>query len=177
MLYATVVSTAYERIAAKLGASYTPEEAQAAGASVGRWEPFPDTVEALRRLSKHCRLIVLSNVDKDSFAPTKQSLEHGFTFDKVLTAQEIGSYKPDPRNFEFMLAVALNEFGVPKSQVLVTAQSLIHDHVPANRLDIRSVWIDRQGGGLKAENVKYDWRFATLGEMADALEAELSSTQ
>lgn len=176
MLYSKIVSSAYERIATHLNVTYTPEEATAAGESIKDWKPFPDTVDALRRLSKHYRLIILSNVDLESFAYTKPQLEHGFTFDKILTAQEIGSYKPDHRNFKYMLNVVETGFGIPKDQVLVTAQSLTHDHVPANELGLKSVWIDRPGGGLKREGVKWDWRFETLGDMADALEAELAQS-
>ena len=133
-------------------------------------------MDALRRLSKHYRLIILSNVDLESFEHTKPQLEHGFTFDKILTAQEIGSYKPDVRNFKYMVNVAETEFGIPKEQVLVTAQSLMHDHGPANELGLKSVWIDRSGGGLRREGVKWDWRFETLGDMADALDAELAQS-
>lgn len=174
MLYSKIISTAYERIATQINLTYTPEEATAAGESIRNWKPFPDTVDALRRLGQHYKLIILSNVDLQSFSYTKPQLEQGFMLDKILTAQEIGSYKPDHRNFLYMINVAQNEFGIPKEQVLVTAQSLKHDHAPANELGLRSVWINRVGGGLVKEGVRWDWEFSTLGEMADALEAELA---
>jgi FMN phosphatase YigB (HAD superfamily) len=64
------------------------------GASIGAWQPFPDSTAALAKLSAlGLKLVVLSNVDKASFARTRALLEQGFTFDHVFTAEEIGSYK------------------------------------------------------------------------------------
>lgn len=175
MLYSTLLSKVYERLAAKLETTCTVDEAKTFGESIRVWQPFPDTVDALARLSKHYVLMPLSNVDLESFSYTRKLLEHGFQFNKVLTAQEIGSYKPDEKNFLYMLNVAKNEFGVEKDQVLVTAQSLWHDHAPANKLGIASSWISRRQPAESAGDVKYDFRFTTLGDMADALEQELSN--
>jgi 2-haloacid dehalogenase len=174
MLYSTIVSSAVSRVASQLGTTLSGEEKDAAGASVGKWAPWPDTVAALERLSKYYKLVILSNVDLNSFSHTKKLLEHGFIFDKILTAQEIGSYKPDTNNFLYMLNVAKEEFGVPKEQVLVTAQSLMHDHVPANKLGLASSWIQRREGMGHAEGVKWTFKFPTLAAMADALESELA---
>jgi 2-haloacid dehalogenase len=174
MLYSTIVSNAVSRVASQLGTTLSDEEKDAAGASVGKWVPWPDTVAALERLSRYYKLVILSNVDLNSFSHTKKLLEHGFTFDKILTAQEIGSYKPDTNNFLYMLNVAKEEFGVPKEQVLVTAQSLMHDHVPANKLGLASSWIQRREGMGHAKGVEWTFKFPTLAAMADALESELA---
>jgi 2-haloalkanoic acid dehalogenase type II len=174
MLYSTVVSTAVSRVASQLGTTLSDEEKEAAGASVGKWTPWPDTVAALKRLSKYYKLVILSNVDLASFSHTKKLLEHGFIFDKILTAQEIGSYKPNTTNFLYMLNVAKEEFGVEKEQVLVTAQSLMHDHVPANKLGLASSYIQREEGRGNAEGAEWTFAFPTLEAMADALESELA---
>ena len=174
MLYSAVVSTAVSRVAFQLGVTLSDKERKEAGASVGKWTPFPDTVAALGRLSTFFKLLVLSNVDLDSFSHTRTLLEHGFTFDRVLTAQEIGSYKPDTANFVHMLAVANKELGVPREQVLVTAQSLMHDHVPANQLGLASAWIQRNGSMGHTDGAKWTFRFPTLAAMADTLESELA---
>ena len=52
------------------------------------------------------------------------------TFDWVVTAQQVGSYKPNPRNFEF----AFERIDVPRERILHVAQSLFHDHVTARQL-------------------------------------------
>src|SRR5680860_349517 len=98
------------------------------GASVPAWPAFPDSAEALDRLSRRFTLIILSNVDRASFAASNARL--GVTFDAVLTAEEIGSYKPDSRNFAALLAHA-ETMGIAPDRLLHVAQSLFHDHVPA----------------------------------------------
>ena len=104
------------------------------------WKPFPDTVAALRSLHQHYKLMPLTNVDDDLFAVSAAHLQ--VSFDKVMTAEQIGSYKPSLRNFEFMLS----HVGVPKEQVLHVAQSLYHDIAPARSLGIATVWVNRRQG-------------------------------
>ena len=176
MLYSQVLAAIYPQFATKLGLeSPTIEESERFGQSVGQWPAFPDTVDALRRLSKHYMLLVLSNVDKESFSASTAGALEGFSFDKVITAQDVRSYKPDPRNFEHMLKVARSEFGVEKEQILQMAQSQFHDHHPAKKLGIRSVWIERRGTMGNRQEEIYDWKFETLGDMADTVERELES--
>ena len=174
MKYHQLLSTVHPHVAAKLGLpAPTPEQDAAFGASVGRWPAFPDTVDALTRLGKHYKLVVLSNVDRESFAESNAGPLGGVPFDAVITAEDVGSYKPDPRNFEYMLREVKEKFGVDKGQVLQTAQSQYHDHHPARKQGIRSSWIVRPGSIMgNRDDVVYDWKFDTLGDMADALESE-----
>ena len=91
----------------------------------------------------------------------------------IITAQDVGSYKPDPRNFEYMKNSVGTEFGVDPARILSTAQSQFHDHQPARKAGIKSVWIERPGALMgNRDDPIFDWRFATLGEMADAVERE-----
>ncbi|KAF2112722.1 haloacid dehalogenase [Lophiotrema nucula] len=175
--YSALLTKAHPEVAKKLGCTHdiSEEESRAFGASVGSWPAFPDTVDALQRLQKFYKLVVLSNVDNDSFAACNAGPLEGFEFDAILTAQDIGSYKPDPRNFEYMFKVAKEKFGVEREEVLQTAQSQLHDHQPAKKhFGMKTSWIARYGvvlGGSGEEPV-WDWKFATLGEMADAVEKE-----
>lgn len=174
MTYDALLATIHPQIAAKLNLPAPTEQQSAAfGASVGSWSAFPDSVDALRRLGKHYKLVILSNVDRASFSKTNAGPLQGVPFDLIITAQDVGSYKPDLRNFEYMLREVKDKFGVDKAQVLQTAQSQFHDHHPAKKMGIRSSWIVRPGAvmGNRAEEI-YDFKFDTLGEMADALEAE-----
>ncbi|KAL8753795.1 MAG: hypothetical protein Q9199_004794 [Rusavskia elegans] len=144
--------------------------------NLSSWPAFPDTLEALKRLHKHFKLVVLSNTDRASFGATNDTQLPGVEFDAVLTAQEIGSYKPDRRNFEYLLDYVHRTWGISQDEVLQTAQSQFHDHYPAKEAGIRSAWIVRPGAimgeqGKKGEEI-WDWRFDTLGEMADAVEEE-----
>lgn len=183
MQYAEVLSAVYAEIAKDLGVSsesspVSEDEKAAFGASVGNWPAFPDTVEALKRLSKRYKLIVLSNVDSRSFSGTMSGPLKEITFDAVYMAEQIGSYKPDLRNFEFLIQHAEQDLGVKKDGILHTAQALEHDHIPARKVGLKSCWIERAGansamGGKLAElgdAVELAYRFKTLGDMADAVD-------
>ncbi len=141
--YPDVLRRVAQRIGRRLALPVSDAEAGEFARSIRRWPPFPDTSEALTRLRERYRLAVLSNVDKESFAATERAL--GIRFDLVCTAEEIGSYKPDPRNFRFLLS-RLSEMDIAGGELLHAAQSLFHDVQPAGSLGIRTAWVDRYGG-------------------------------
>ncbi|KAF2465672.1 HAD-like protein [Lindgomyces ingoldianus] len=177
MKYSELLNTIHPHICQKLECvPPTAEESQAFSQRIGMWPAFPDTVDALQRLSKHYKLVVLSNVDNESFAYTNEGPLEKFAFDAILTAEDIGSYKPDPRNFEYLFKYVKEHFDIEKNCILHTAQSQHHDHHAIKPFGVKSSWIARQGArtGDKGDEV-YDWKFYTLGEMADALEKELES--
>lgn len=172
MAYSDLLTAVHGLLAREWGAAADAAEDAQFGGSVGDWPPFPDTIAALQYLKQHFRLVILSNVDRASFQATNQRLQ--VTFDAIYTAQDIGSYKPDPRNFAYLLD-RLREQGVPKGAILHVAQSLFHDHVPANAVGLASAWIDRRhaAGGWGAttpvsSGVRYDFRFTSLEALADA---------
>lgn len=171
--YSQLLATVHPVLVQRLGLTAPSEQqSKSFGESVGNWPAFSDTVSALHRLSKHYKLVVLSNVDRDSFAKTNAGSLQGFPFDLVITAEDVGSYKPDLRNFEHMLKAVKDKFGVDRDQVLQTAQSQFHDHRPAMKSRIKSVWIERPGammGNVGESERVFDWRFNSLGEMADAI--------
>ncbi|KAK4993853.1 hypothetical protein LTR50_000066 [Elasticomyces elasticus] len=148
-------------------------------ASIGAWPAFPDTVAAIKQLRAHFKLIPLSNVDRDSFARTLAGPLAGCAFDAVYTAQDIGSYKPDPANFRYLLEHARADFGVERAALVHVAQSLFHDHAPAREAGIVSVWVDRRGGVMgrvEGEPERFGWRLRveSLGELARVVEEALS---
>ena len=153
---------------------------EAFGASAPLWPAFSDTADALRILKRHYKLVILSNVHREGFAASNRKL--GVAFDAVYTAEEVGSYKPADANFEYLLSHLKSDFDLERSDVLHTAQSLRHDHAPANRFGLANAWIDRQrlseGGSWGAtEKVEAtpttDFIFFSMGEMAEAVEAEV----
>lgn len=174
--YSQVLTAVHPQLCEKLGLKEpSEEESKKFGASVGDWPAFPDTVEALKRLSKTYKLVVLSNVDNESFTAGNKNALEGFDFDAVYTAQDIGSYKPDLKNFEYMLSHVQDEFGVSKEDVLQTAQSQFHDHHPAKEMGIKSSWIYRPGAVMgNRKDPVYTWKFDTLADMADAVDKELA---
>jgi 2-haloacid dehalogenase len=175
--YPELLARVHRTMAQRGGVAPDDAAAQAFGRSVQDWPAFPDSADALAYLKQHYRLVILSNIDRASFAHSSRKL--GVAFDAVYTAEDIGSYKPDPRNFEYMLA-RLAEQGIAREQILHTAESLYHDHIPAKRFGLATCWIHRRAGqsGHGATRppeveVSPDFRFATLGQMAEAHRAEL----
>ena len=146
------------------------------GLSVPHWPAFPDSADALRILKKHFKLVILSNVNREGFAASNRKL--GVEFDAIYTAEDVGSYKPDPANFTYLLEHLKSDLGVTPGQILHTAQSLFHDHVPASEFGLARAWIDRQdlanrdnwGATVRVENrPEVDFLFSTMGEMAAQL--------
>ena len=177
MAYREVLAEVYRRAAREWRADAGFGEAEAFGLSAGDWEPFQDTVEALGYLKRHFRLAVLSNVDHANFSRTREKL--GVEFDLVFLAEDIGSYKPSTENFRYMLE-KLGSEGIGKRDLLHTAESLFHDHVPAKEIGLSTCWINRRAGkeGFGATSVpgsmpRVDFRFLSLAEMADAHRKEI----
>jgi 2-haloacid dehalogenase len=178
MIYSELLAVVHQRLAQAWGVTVGEADHARFGASVPDWPAFPDSTEALGYLKQHYQLVILSNVDRLSFAGSNRRL--GIEFDAIYTAQDIGSYKPNPANFEYLLT-HLAQRGVAKADILHTAQSLFHDHAPAKRFRLASAWIDRradqQGWGATMappEGAGYDFRFPTLVAMADAHRAEVA---
>jgi putative hydrolase of the HAD superfamily len=170
--YRDLLPTVYRRLAEEWGAPVSWSECVAYGRSAKDWPPFSDTVAALQHLKRHFKLVILSNVDNESFAASNDKLQ--VAFDAVYTAEDCGSYKPAARNFEYMLA-NLSTLGIERHEILHTAESLFHDHRPANRIGLASCWIYRRHGqeGFGAtvnpgEMPKVDFRFNSMADMVKA---------
>jgi len=176
LLYPQLLAEVHRRLARQWLVSLPQEAHGVFGASVPQWPAFADSPAALQYLKRHFKLVILSNVDRASFAGSNARL--GVAFDAVCTAQDIGSYKPDPRNFRYLIE-AVARLGHGRDAILHTAQSLYHDHAPAQAVGLRSAWIDRrheqEGWGATvppAGTPTYDFRFTSLAEMARAHAAE-----
>jgi 2-haloacid dehalogenase len=177
MPYSHLLAVVYRQLAEAWGIAATSQEANAFGASVPDWPEFPDSAAALQYLKRHYRLVILSNVDRVSFRSSNERLK--VDFDAIYTAQDIGSYKPSDRNFEYMLRRLEEDFGFHKPDVLHVAQSLVHDHAPANRAGLASAWIDRrhasEGWGATmapSGTPHYDFRFESMAAFAEAHKRE-----
>ena len=177
--YPELLARVHRSIAGSFGLETNQDLDGAFGDSVPHWPAFPDTADGLRLLSRHYKLVILSNVHRDGIAASRRKL--GVEFDAVYTAQDIGSYKPADANFAYLLAHLKSDLGMDRSQVLHVAQSLHHDHAPANRFGIANAWIDRQrlskGGGWGATEPmeavpSTDFVYFSIGEMAQAVAAE-----
>lgn len=173
--YPDVLAEAFRRTGRVLEQPVSQEWAARLGNSVPDWPAFDDSAEALAELAQHYQLIILSNVHRDGFAGSNVHLRSDFT--KIITAEDVGAYKPAAPHFE-ALDATLAELGVQRSELLHVAQSLFHDHVPAKRHGLDSVWInrrhDRPGWGATpepAEEYSYAAEYPSMAAFAAAVSA------
>ncbi|KAK2740627.1 hypothetical protein FQN57_005996 [Myotisia sp. PD_48] len=173
LLYDLLLGKVYIELAKELDLidQISNEEATHFGESISTWPTHPDTIDALHRLKKHYKLVILSNVDKASFNKTLAGQLAGVDFDAVYVAEEIGTYKPDLRNFEYLVDHVKADLGIEKDKLLHTAYALFHDMVPATKIGLATCWIERLpnaiGHGYLRSELDLDFQFKTLGEMAD----------
>jgi 2-haloacid dehalogenase len=166
--YRQVLAETLVAVGDRLGFEPTDAEKEAFGGSVGAWPPFPDAVRALKRLAERYGLAILSNVDDDLFAGSAEKLQ--VPFDHVITAQQVGSYKPAPGHFHEILT----RTGIPRERILHVAQSLFHDIAPARSQGFTTLWINRRkgrpgSGATPPTNATPDAEVADLAAAADLL--------
>ena len=160
--YRLILRRVMQAIGIELGVRLTEVDLGCLGDTLPDWPVFPDVVDALNALKARYKLAVISNVDDDLFARTAQGLNIGF--DAVVTSEQVRSYKPSLRNFN----AAAARMAVEKERWLHVAESLYHDVAPANRLGIKSVWVNRadRGGGTRHIDAAPDLVVPDLGELA-----------
>lgn len=177
MLYTDILIEAHRRLAKEWYVVASEDEHRLFGMSVRDWPVFADTPAALQYLKRYFKLVILSNVDRESFTGSNRQL--GVSFDAIFTAQEIGSYKPSPRNFDYMLA-KLEKLGMQKRHILHVAQCSPKDHRLAASMGLATVCIDRPRDGVargatltSADAACCDFRFASMANLVIAHQEHL----
>lgn len=167
VIYREVLAGVADSIAVEEGVALSHQERTHLADSLPEWPPYADTVPALERLAGRYRLGILSNIDDDLFAETGRNL--GVSFDPVVTAQQVGRYKPAMANFDALL----ERVGTAPGRLLHVAQSLFHDIAPASAMGLRTAWVDRrqgqQGGATTKSEALPDYRVASLAALANLL--------
>jgi len=166
--YKEVLRIIVQDFGKKLKFKPSPNEIESLVNSFDNWKPFPDTVNALKKLKTKFKIAILSNVDDDLFAISAKHLKVNFDF--IITAEQVKSYKPSIKNFNF----AINKIGISKDKIIHVAQSLYHDIVPAKELGLKTIWINRRKGkdgfgATPAANAKPDLEFSDLKSFASSI--------
>ncbi len=177
--YRDVLMRVHDRLADFFGVAPDRKAAEEFAGSIGRWPVHPDAPAALGYLKQHFQLVVLTNADHAAFDVTNEAL--GVEFDAVYTAEDAGIYKPHTGMFSYVLN-KMQEAGIEKRRVMHVAGSLRFDHVPAKRMAMSTCWIHRKHRPERLDDarkrgldVRPDFRFRTLGGLADAHWAECRS--
>jgi 2-haloacid dehalogenase len=159
--YRDVLARVMQRYARRLGFTATDDNLTGLADSIEYWPAFTDSRDALKHLKNHFQLAIVSNIDDDLFAYSQAILDT--PFDHVITAQQVGHYKPHPAMFE----AALKKVEGP---ILHVAQSRFHDILPATELGLDTVWINRPSlGAAKPVAAEPTWTFTSMAEFAAAV--------
>ena len=176
--YSEILSLVYNKLAEKWKIKISKKDSQDYGNSVGKWPVFNDSKQALIYLKQHYKIVVLTNVDNISFEKTKSLL--GIDFDEIFTAEDIGSYKPDKKNFLFMIEF-LKTKGFEINDILHVAESMFHDHFPANKHGLNNCHIyrrfDKKGYGatMKPEKIPtVKFRYNSMKDLVNAHNEEIN---
>ncbi len=168
--YGEVLRQTFDAVAAAFGGPADSDLRQDFGETAAHHKPFADSDAALVALkARGLRLGALSNNDEAALAKACGQLS--VAFDVVVTGERVGAYKPDPAHFMAALSDLL-ALGIPPDRVLHVAQSRRADIVPANRLGLTSVWVNRPGhlfgrAGDGAEAAQPDYEVSSLAELVD----------
>ncbi|MCP4472925.1 MAG: HAD hydrolase-like protein [Gammaproteobacteria bacterium] len=177
-LYSSVLTDVSRSIAKKWQIKISDEEAEVFGRSVKHWPAFEDSAASLKYLRQHYLMATVTNCDRISYMGSNARLE--IEWDGLYTAQDIGCYKPNLRNFDYMFEHARRDLGVLPHQILHVAQSLTHDMAPATQMGMTKVWINRRHGveGLGATappqgDYTIEWEFNSMADFVAAHQQEL----
>jgi 2-haloacid dehalogenase len=166
--YRDVLGEEVREAGRRWGFEPSPSEVETLPDSVRYWLPFADTVNALRALKSRYELAIISNIDDGLFALTARYLE--VEFDWIVTAEQAGTYKPSPHNFE----LALKRIGAEPERILHVAESLFHDHAPAKGMGLDTAWVHRRAakegfGATPPAEAEPDLEVPDLESLVDAL--------
>ncbi|MCX4907434.1 HAD family hydrolase [Streptomyces sp. NBC_00878] len=138
MRYSDVLAEALKRTAAEAKLDLVEDQFRVLTAGIPFWPVFPETRQALLELQgAGWNLALLTNCDRVVIGETQRRL--GIQFDAIVTAEDSGAYKPALNHFQYFE----KSLGVTRDRWVHVAQSYFHDMVPAGRLDITRVWINR----------------------------------
>jgi 2-haloacid dehalogenase len=163
--YREVLASVVRQFGKEFGFTPSRDEEASLSDSLPNWQPWPDTVAALRQLKTRYRLAILSNIDDDLFAATRPKL--GVEFNEVITAQQAQAYKPSLQLFQ----LALQRIQARPQGVLHVGQSIYHDVLPAQKLGLATVWVNRPSaragiGAVKSAPGTPDATVTSLAELA-----------
>lgn len=133
-----VVARSMERALHKVGLEYREDEARAVYETIPTWGPYPGVTEALNRLAEEVPLVIITNSDTAHAVRLAENLKA--PFEVVISAEEMGVYKPRLRAFEY----TFDKLGVTPDELVHVSASPMYDHRSAAIMGIKNkVYMDR----------------------------------
>jgi 2-haloacid dehalogenase len=133
-----IVAQSMERASRRLGLEYREDDARAVYERIPTWGPYPGVTAALNRLAEAIPLVIVTNSDTAHAVRLAENLQA--PFEVVISAEQMGAYKPRLRAFEYMLS----KLGVAPDELVHVSASPMYDLRPAAVMGIRNkVYVDR----------------------------------
>jgi len=176
MLYRDVLAHVHQRLSREWGVLCSDDDHALFASSLAHWPVFADAPAGLQYLRRYFKLVIVSNIDRMGFAASSRRL--GVRFEAVYTAEEIGSCKPDPRNFRHLVG-GMEKLGFSRFDIVHAAASPVRDLAPARACGLATAWIDRQPpeptepAPEGANQVGFDFRLRSIADMVKAHQEEL----
>jgi len=161
--YREILALSLKETFAQFHLPYSNRDGERLAESVPSWPVFPDTLPSLTRLGRMSKLCIISNIDRDIIARTKDKI--GVRFDATVTAQEARSYKPSIRPFQ----LALQKLKVKSTEVLHISSGFRYDIPPAKQLGLKTAWVNRKREMAPA-GYTADYVFNNLADLTQSLE-------
>jgi 2-haloacid dehalogenase len=161
--YRQIGHRAVSNVMDRAGIAYTQDEVQWLVSEIEKLKPFPDVIEALHKLrGKGYKLVILSNGDSDMLKAAGPHI--GFSFDRVISVEEAGYFKPHWKTY----SKAAELIGLDRSSCLFVANHAF-DCIGAKSFGMRSVFIDRRKRPFGETPHQPDLIVANFAELAAAL--------
>ena len=161
--YRQIGHRAVSQVMDRCGFSYTQDEVRWLVSEIEKLKPFPDVIDALHRLrAAGYKLVILSNGDRDMLEAAGSYI--GFPFDRVISVQEAGYFKPHWRTY----AKAEELTGLDRSSCLFVANHAF-DCIGAKSYGMRTVFIDRRKRPFGETPHQPDLIVSGFAELAAAL--------
>ena len=146
----------------RAGIEHTSAEVEMLVSEIERLTPFLEVPDALKRLAKHYKLVILSNGDRDMLEAAKPYLGH--EFDQTISVQEAGYFKPHRKTYE----KAAELIGFEIMECMHVANHTF-DCVGAKAAGMRAAFIDRRNRPFGQTQHEPDIIVTGMSELADLL--------
>ncbi|KAH8169182.1 haloacid dehalogenase-like hydrolase domain-containing protein [Sarocladium implicatum] len=125
---------------------YSEAEVESLSLVWHRLMPWEDSSKGLRMLKSEggYQLATLSNGNTALLSDLVDFSPDGLAFDKLLSAETFGAYKPDPRTYRGAVEALLGEWEGRMGEVAMVAAHL-GDLQAARGLGMRTVYVEREG--------------------------------
>jgi 2-haloacid dehalogenase len=162
-LYREIGHGAVAHVMDRCGIRYTEDEVRWLVSEIEKLKPFPDVLAALAKLrAGGYQLAILSNGDRDMLKAAGPHI--GFAFDKVISVEEAGYFKPHWKTY----AKAAELLGQVPAGILFVANHAF-DCIGAKSFGMRAAFIDRRKRPFGRTPHQPDLIVADFAELASVL--------